>query len=1850
MIDDAPKEAGDATLSAMKRKSADKAPKSSDKMKLMRVSGSDNDDDHLMDWELPSAVKDDQDSDCFSFESINDDLDLGMEVASSFDIKVLQKSIESSAKALEMVRGKDVVMVVGKTGVGKSTLLQGIAGKKIETSVYEATFTGDKALKQVYDVKDTMAGFEIGHDAKSMTSHLSAFLRSDDNSETVYLDSPGMEDTNGVEMDIATSALFSQVAKRCRSLKFIVVIHCASLLEDRGGAFRSVLKFARRFVADFNQHKKSFMFLFSHTNEISEMSDSVDKAKKRLRDDIIRTAQGTTDKDVLAVLQFIRQSLDKDYPFAGIYRPLEMSFSLLASNVEGKLKKMTELTLASSCNLTTASNLKLDGAVQTLIQRLRVSLRNSSPDPATVKEISDTLYYIGKYVEVDCVRKAAEEVKVIMDEHIDATKTYIESQVLRGLHSDTEFSVENARLIKDSLALLKEIDKSFMIENWHRYIMKRLIEFKQDILRELICSSSFQANAKKMAIWAKEFCEYSDLYTDLCTAVMQQVQALAKKMSETDVSKMDQGSQYEILHFIRSYSQFYEFCERALQFPVEGVAMDDFVAVRDATTQRLTQLIETWCSNILKLAPENLLRLVNGKHSLQLIAVRARAVEIIEDVLKKQAFVCSVLLNKAKSVKKDIENHVTGWYTTCCSSLKEMGVHSKLESFITWMHDASQLFGCLNGERWKSIPAAYLSLIERSKDSIVASAQDLASRCKIARQNGIVDGKQLAKELNNLKGFIWIDIMVDSGHGSIFGFCSDIDTTISSRIQEKRRQLDGLINDLEPNSALPCSHTVESLGHLLPELREIDCFKLSLHPLAEWDPLSKKCISSLEDVGSVLCASGGKYLENWADGFKHGRSGHMRTISRKLNSYLYQLRALESTKASDHLMRSCANAASFVRDVFQKCKNAIKAEFSSFDGNIQSKVAFLASIQACQESTFVASQLPELSKLQHHLRVLISVEAQEIESLIEQTSDWDGIDSRLESFRSALDLDSYVDNEVSRRLHSLQRLREQKEDVVEDFVHDMIRVWKFEQISEFIAPLASSKDQIKKQKFSAYQSEIAVGLEEIINQLHRLLDPHSSPEQNADDISQNLDVLMSAESELQELLLPRLDVFKEVSQLKSKANAVMECFLENILQSVESLDLVQMFISRRKANDFNQSMRKHFCSETSKSLEGARKKVKAKLDEIKSSVRCFFDGNFRDPDVLAKAMSSLKDSTERQEQYFETLHRLYDTLKRDIDARSRQVMNEASEVAQKHRLFDDVVPVMHSLNCNLQGPLKGHCSQNLLNECNQLVESLRQEKEKHDRWFEFDSKSGKEKIEEWSKRMDALESRPWTLSGYISRMWSRENATYETYRLRLLRMVNLKFSQGLDALKTRDAQAFQECMDILECVAEHAKKHVTIAAKKVKELRSAGVETFLKLCKRAEQIIQSESPLQIEELFFDYHAFSTKIPCILQSDDGQKGFSLVHQLLFELFEHKVALLRQAASTHVIDFSVLRLHVVDARTFGNFLADNLTLLHEETKDCVKDKWLEKVVELCWRHCSAGRDLGCIKYCSILGVVPSATETEIKRAFKEKALLHHPDKDCGSDGATFLAIKDAYERLLAARHLSQSNPSRPFDNILIELGEHLRRVSKKLMQEQQYDIVEKMLFQLPNIKGVANLVTPALECDEITECVYKTVKDAVEKSRIEMDSNWNERRYKELNDTISDLKLMEIHFSSYPQIFSSCWDKGITKSIEAEIELLGEKGSLYLESHLMAKQKMSDFRRIFIDMGFVLVELPLMKAFTKRVMSDVLEKCLDTEWGYGFLFEVGLSLQKGDDSYSDDENRVAQMLITEFSHFKEVQTMV
>ena len=65
---------------------------------------------------------DDMDVESFSFESESEDDRGGAnatrtpELASSFDIKMLQMVLEASARALDIVTGRDVVMIAGKTG------------------------------------------------------------------------------------------------------------------------------------------------------------------------------------------------------------------------------------------------------------------------------------------------------------------------------------------------------------------------------------------------------------------------------------------------------------------------------------------------------------------------------------------------------------------------------------------------------------------------------------------------------------------------------------------------------------------------------------------------------------------------------------------------------------------------------------------------------------------------------------------------------------------------------------------------------------------------------------------------------------------------------------------------------------------------------------------------------------------------------------------------------------------------------------------------------------------------------------------------------------------------------------------------------------------------------------------------------------------------------------------------------------------------------------------------------------------------------------------------------------------------------------------------------------------------------------------------------------------------------------------------------------------------------------------------------------------------------------------------------------------------------------------------------
>jgi hypothetical protein len=304
-----------------------------------------------------------------------------------------------------------------------------------------------------------------------------------------------------------------------------------------------------------------------------------------------------------------------------------------------------------------------------------------------------------------------------------------------------------------------------------------------------------------------------------------------------------------------------------------------------------------------------------------------------------------------------------------------------------------------------------------------------------------------------------------------------------------------------------------------------------------------------------------------------------------------------------------------------------------------------------------------------------------------------------------------------------------------------------------------------------------------------------------------------------------------------------------------------------------------------------------------------------------------------------------------------------------------------------------------------------------------------------------------------------------------------------------------------------------------------------------------------------------------------------------------------------------------------------------------------------HFSSGRSFNHIKYFAILNIVPSASKEDISRAYKSLAKKYHPDKTGNADGSLFRRVKEASDFLLDNINFDvRKNEELPFDPLIRSVGTLLREKANAYINQQSYELLAKLVRKLGDLKNINTLVKPRLDHCEIIDETKSLIRGSIEKVRVDVDSNWSERKYQALNENITDLKMMENELKSYPEIFSKSWNDGIVKKVKNEIEDLGKRAHACLRSQNTAKSNLDKFRRCFIDMGCVLVELPLFKDFTKGIMCDVLESCLSSDWGYSFLFEFGLGLQRSDENMTEEENHVAQIIVSEFSHFKEVMTMV
>ncbi|CAE8651577.1 unnamed protein product [Polarella glacialis] len=384
---------------------------------------------------------------------------LSVSSQSLFDLSLLASLIQSADVAIQQVQGRNVVILVGNTGTGKSTFVHFLAGCQLQRRPYKQ---GSSLKRWVYEAAQSLDDFRIGHDLQSETKHIIPFERED--SGVVYLDSPGYEDTAGPEVDFATSISYQKVAATCGQLRFLVLVSCASFLDNRGGAIRSLTKLLSSLVHGFDTHKLAFSFLFTHVHLLADAhhlptdrpeGEYLAIAKEKVAALLSETLEGTDKKDKQSrdILRWLMKCAEKGVPFLDVFHPELSDREVLIAAIENfQVEGKAGYALGSTSDNQPANVVRC-GMTQKMDSKIRIELHRclealshnvSSEDFPKARAKLLAIGSLLEHAPLDCVQEAWQKAVLAVQMKQLMMEKAAYDLVEQGTSDDADFSVVQA--------------------------------------------------------------------------------------------------------------------------------------------------------------------------------------------------------------------------------------------------------------------------------------------------------------------------------------------------------------------------------------------------------------------------------------------------------------------------------------------------------------------------------------------------------------------------------------------------------------------------------------------------------------------------------------------------------------------------------------------------------------------------------------------------------------------------------------------------------------------------------------------------------------------------------------------------------------------------------------------------------------------------------------------------------------------------------------------------------------------------------------------------------------------------------------------------------------------------------------------------------------------------------------------------------------------------------------------------------------------------------------------------------------------------------------------------------------
>jgi GTPase SAR1 family protein len=188
--------------------------------------------------------------------------------------KVFEKHTRENPNLLNSSKGKDIVVFLGKTGAGKSTLINYLSNKELQVGQY-----GNIVLKNPMDSSAMSIG--VGGDSETF---LPKFIQSNG---LLFYDLPGFGDTRGTALSLVNACFIKNIIENAATARLVFVAGQDEMTAERGKSFKELTIITRGLVP----------------NEIIEEFSSLVITKStpgKTHQQIINFLQTKTDPEILA--------------------------------------------------------------------------------------------------------------------------------------------------------------------------------------------------------------------------------------------------------------------------------------------------------------------------------------------------------------------------------------------------------------------------------------------------------------------------------------------------------------------------------------------------------------------------------------------------------------------------------------------------------------------------------------------------------------------------------------------------------------------------------------------------------------------------------------------------------------------------------------------------------------------------------------------------------------------------------------------------------------------------------------------------------------------------------------------------------------------------------------------------------------------------------------------------------------------------------------------------------------------------------------------------------------------------------------------------------------------------------------------------------------------------------------------------------------------------------------------------------------------------------------------------------------------------------------------------------------